>query len=115
MNRRRQERPAKISPVVIFSLILGFVIAAVGGVTNVIYKNCQIKTSREIDAVEQRIERYNLDIRTLQMRSDQILNLYAIRKQLEEEGTGLVAIPAGVCEDIVPENPTAVASIQSNL
>lgn len=102
MNRRRQETQQRISPVVIFSLILAMAIGAIGGVTHVVYRNCQIKTAREIDAVEQRIEQHQLDIRTVQMRADQILNLFAIRKTLKEVGTDLVPIPVGVSEDVIP-------------
>ncbi len=115
MNRRRQDPQVRISPAVIFALILAGAIGAVGGITNVYFKNCQIKTAREIDAIEKRIDRHNLTTRTVQMRSDQILNLYAIRTQLEDEGTDLVPIPAGVSEDISPGQPSAVASIQSSL
>jgi hypothetical protein len=115
MNRLRNETQTKSSPVVIFSLILGGAIGAFGGIANVYFKNCQIKTSREIDAAEQRIERHNLATRTLQMRSDQILNLFAIRAQLEEIGTELVAIPPGVSEDISPNLPVAVASLEPSL
>jgi len=114
-RRRRQDTHVRISPVVIFALILGGAIGAVGGIANVYYKNCQIKTAREIDAIEKRIDRHQLATRTIQMRSDQILNLYAIRTQLEEEGTDLVTIPAGVAEDILPVGPTAVASVQPSL
>lgn len=110
MNRRRQETHARISPVVILSLILAGAFGAFGGVTYVYFRNCQIKVAREIDAVERRIERHQLDIRTVQMRSDQILNLFAIRKTLEATGTDLVPIPAGVSEDITPEGTPAVAS-----
>ncbi len=115
MNRRRQEQPARISPVVIFSLILAGAIGAVGGVSNVYFKNCQIKTNREIDQVEQHTEQLKLDIRTIQMRSDQILNLFAIRNQLVETGTDLVPIPAGVSEEITPAENNPVASVETNL
>ncbi len=115
MNRRRQDAHARISSVVIFALILAGAIGTVGGVTNVYYKNCQIKTAREIDAIEKRIDRHKLATRTIQMRSDQILNLFSIRTQLKEEGTSLVSIPAGVSEDISPVAPTAVASVQPSL
>ncbi len=115
MNRRRQESHVRISPVVIFALILAGAIGAVGGVANVYYKNCQIKTAREIDAIEKRIDRHKLATRTIQMRSDQILNLYSIRTQLAEEGTDLVQIPPGVSEDISPVEPSALASVQPSL
>lgn len=117
MNRRRQENHhQKISPLVIFSVILAMAIGAIGGVTHVVFRNCQIKTAREIDAVERRIEQHQLDIRTVQMRADQILNLFAIRKTLSEVGTDLVPIPVGVSEDVIPtddapESASASASL----
>ncbi len=115
MNRRRQENQMRISPSVIFALILAGAIGAVGGVANVYYKNCQIKTAREIDAIEKRIDRNRLATRTIQMRSDQILNLFSIRTQLEEDGTTLVPIPAGVSEDMSPAETASVASVQPSL
>lgn len=115
MNRHRQEAHTRISPVLIFSLILAGIIGAVGGVTFVYFRNCQIKVAREIDAAERRIEQHQVDIRTVQMRSDQILNLFAIRKTLEEVGTDLVPIPVGVSEDILPSEPSAVASASASL
>jgi hypothetical protein len=113
MNRRRQETSQKISMVVIFSLILAGVIGASGGVTYVVYRNGQINTMREIDVVELRIEQHQLDIRTVQMRADQILNLYAIRKTLKEVGTDLVPIPAGVTEDVLPLDDASDSSSAS--
>jgi len=110
MNRHRQETHTRISPVLILSLILAGAIGAIGGITFVYFRNSQIKVTREIDAVERRIEQHQLDIRTVQMRSDQILNLFAIRKTLEDVGTDLVPIPVGVSEDILPSEPPAVAS-----
>lgn len=116
MNRRRQEAHRRISRVLIFSLILAAGFGAVGGVTYVVYRNCQIQTAREIDAVERRIERHQLDIRTVQMRADQILNLFAIRKTLEEVGTDLVPIPIGVSEDVLPQDDVSeVASASASL
>jgi hypothetical protein len=115
MNRHRQEAQTRISPVLIFSLILAGMIGAIGGVTYVYFRNCQIKVAREIDAVERRIEQHQLDIRTVQMRSDQILNLFVIRKTLEDVGTDLVPIPVGVSEDILPSEPPAVASASASL
>lgn len=115
MNRRRQENQTRISPIVILALILAGAIGAVGGVTYVYYRNCQIKVAREIDAVERRTEQHQLDIRTVQMRSDQILNLFAIRKTLGDVGTNLVPIPHGVSEDVNPSNPPAVASVSASL
>lgn len=116
MNRRRQEVTQRISPVVILALILAGAFGAIGGVTYVVYRNCQIQTVREIDAVERRIEKHHLDIRTVQMRADQILNLFEMRQTLQEVGTSLVPIPVGACEDILPPDETpAVASASASL
>jgi hypothetical protein len=117
MNRRRQEtHNRRISPILIFSLILAAAFGAVGGVTYVVYRNCQIQTARQIDAIEQRIEQHQLDIRTVQMRADQILNLFAIRKTLEEGGTDLVPIPVGVSEEVIPtDDAPEIASASASL
>lgn len=115
MNRRRQDQHTRISPLVIFALILAGAIGAIGGISHVYFRNCQIQTAREIDVIERRIERHQLDIRTVQMRKDQILNLFAMRKTLEDLGTDLRPIPAGVSEEITPVEPTAVASSEASL
>lgn len=115
MNRRRQDTQTKISSMVIFSLIVAGAIGAVGGITHVYYRNCQIQTAREIDAVERRIERNQLEIRTVQMRKEQILNLFAMKKTLQELGTDLRPIPAGASENITPNKPTVVASSETSL
>jgi hypothetical protein len=49
------------------------------------------------------------------MRQDQILNLFAMRKTLEDLGTEMRPMPAGVTEKILPSEPTAVASSNTNL
>lgn len=115
MNRRRQEIQTRISSFAIFCFILAGAIGAVGGVSHVYFRNCQIKALREIDVIERRIEQHQLDIRTVQMRQDQILNLFAMRKTLEELGTDLRPIPAGISERIEPVESTAVASAKTNL
>ncbi|QTN31889.1 hypothetical protein HZ994_05940 [Akkermansiaceae bacterium] len=115
MNRRRQENHTRISKIAIFSMILAGIIGALGGVTYVVFRNSQIKVAREIDAVERRIEQHQLGIRTVQMRSDQILNLFSIRKTLGDVGTDLVPIPPGVSEDVLPPSTPAVASASASL
>lgn len=98
MNRRRQESRTPIS--VFFSLFLAAAIAAAGGVLHAYYKNRQIQVSREIDAIDRRVEQARLDIRTTEMRMDQLLNRFVIRKQIEANGTALRPIPIGVIEEI---------------
>ncbi len=115
MNKRRQNNQTKVSGMVIFSLIVGGAISAVGGVAHVYFRNCQIQTAREIDAVERKIERHELETRTIEMRKEQIMNLFAMKKTLEELGTDLKPIHAGVSENVIPKEPTAVASSETSL
>lgn len=103
MNRRRDQPRTPAS--VIFAVILAFTIVAAGGVLHVYYKNSQIQVSREIDAIERRIEHCRLEIRTTEMRMDQLLNRFVIRKQLEENGSNLRPISLAVVEEIDPAPP----------
>lgn len=104
MNRRRNENRTPAS--VYFALILAFVIAAAGGVLHAFYKNRQIQISREIDAIERRVDKYRLDIQTVEMRSDELLNRFAIRKQIEENGSSLRPIALTSIEEI--DTPVSV-------
>ncbi len=98
MNRRRDE--PKTSASVIIAIILAATIAGGGGVLHVICKNRQIQVSREIDEIERNVEHYRLEIRTSEMRMDQLLNRFVIRKQLEENGSSLRPISAALVEEI---------------
>lgn len=98
MNRRRTE--TRTSASTFFALFLAAAIAAGGGVLHAFYKNCQVQISREIDAIDRRVEQCRLDIRTTEMRMDQLLNRFVIRKQIEENGSSLRPIPIGVVEEI---------------
>ena len=100
MNRRRNESKTPLS--VFFSLFLAAAIAAGGGVLHAYYKNRQIQVSREIDAIDLRVEQYRLDIRTTDMRTDVLLNRFAIRQQIEDIGSSLRPIPLGVIELVDP-------------
>jgi hypothetical protein len=103
MNRRRNESRSSGFP--IFALLFGAAIIAAGGVLHSFYKNSQIKITREIDAIERRIEHDRLDIRTTEMRMDQLLNRFVIRKQLEENGSTMRPISLAVVEEIDPAPP----------
>jgi len=108
MNRLKS---ATRTPSWIFTvLIAAAIVATSGGVLHAVYKNRQVQLNRDIDATERRIEQYKLDIRTTQMRSDSILNRFAIRKQLEDTGSPLRPIPTGLSEEVNPAPPAAVAS-----
>jgi hypothetical protein len=111
MNRRRNEPRTSGFP--IFALLIGAAIMAAGGVLHVYYKNSQIQITREIDAIERRVEQYRLDIRTTEMRMDQLLNRFVIRQQLEENGSSLRPISAAMVEEIDPTPPKrgSVASV----
>src|SRR6478672_7618091 len=82
MNRRRNEARPPVS--IFFALFLAAGIAATGGVLHAYYKNRQVSITREIDAIDRRVEQYRLDIRTTEMRMDQLLNRFVIRKQIED-------------------------------
>jgi cell division protein FtsL len=110
MNRRRDEPRTPVS--VFIAVILAAAISAAGGVLHAYYKNQQVKTSREIDAIDRNIEHCRLEIRTTEMRMDQLLNRFVIRKQLEENGSSLRPISLSVVEEIdsAPPSRRSVAS-----
>ena len=110
MNRRRHQSHASGFP--IYAMILAALIIAAGGVLHVFYKNNQIKISREIDALDRRVEHSRLEIRTTEMRMDQLLNRFVIRKQLEQNGSTMRSIPLAVVEEIdsASSNRRSVAS-----
>jgi hypothetical protein len=108
MNRHKSAARTPLSTFVVLLIAAG--IAAGGGVLHAIYKNRQVLVNRDIDAIEHRVEQYKLDIRTTQMRSDHLLNRFAIRKQLEDSGSSLRPIPLGLPEAVNPTPPAAVAS-----
>ncbi|MCX6868398.1 MAG: hypothetical protein NTV46_19770 [Verrucomicrobia bacterium] len=103
MNRRRHESHTSGFP--IFVLLFIAAIIAAGGALYVFYKNSQIKITREIDAIERRVEHYRLEIRTTEMRMEQLLNRYVIRKQLEANGSPLRPISIAIVEEIDPALP----------
>jgi hypothetical protein len=110
MNRRRDEPKTPAS--VFIAVILAATIIAAGGVLHAYYKNQQVKITREIDAIDRNIEHCRLEIRTTDMRMDQLLNRFVIRKQLEENGSSLRPISLAVVEEIdpAPPGPRSVAS-----
>ena len=110
MNRRKDQ--PKTSVCAIIAVILTVTIGAAGGVLYAYYKNQQIKITREIDEISRSIEHCRLEIRTTDMRTDQLLNRYLIRKRLEENGSRLQPISVAVVEEIKvkPEEPDSVAS-----
>jgi len=107
MNQLRSH--PRTHPSVFFVVVLALVVAASGGVLYAFYKNRQIQTIRAIEVVEKRIEQHQLDIRTSQMRADQLLNRYTIRERLRHVGSDLRPIPQGVVEEIGPHTTTAGA------
>ncbi len=110
MNRRRDE--PKTSASVFIAVILAATIVAGGGVLHAYYKNRQIQIAREIDAIDRNVEHCRLEIRTTEMRMDQLLNRFVIRKQLEENGSSLRPISLAVVEEIdsAPPSRRSVAS-----
>lgn len=104
MNRRRNQ--PKPSPVPILAVLMIALFATCGGVFYVSCKNRQIEITREIDQIERNIEHRRLDIRTMEMRMDQLLNRFVIRKRLQEHGSGLRPISVAVVEEIRLESET---------
>ena len=104
MNRRRDEPRTPVS--VFIAVILAAGISAGGGVLHAYYKNQQVKITREIDAIDRNIEHCRLEIRTTEMRMDQLLNRFVIRKQLQENGSSLRPISIAVVEEIDPAPPS---------
>lgn len=114
MNRRRHDpRKEGIHPTTVIAICLAIGAATAGGVWQAWLKNRQIQVMREIDQVERQAGQHQLDIRTAQMRMDQLLNRFAIRQQLSDLGSGMKPIPMGVTEEIplhpesAPESPIA--------
>ncbi len=98
MNRRRNEaRPPMLIYVAIF---MAFAIIAVGGVRYVYFKNRQIQVSREIDATDRRSEKCRLDIRTTEMRMDELVSYFVIGKKIKENHSTLRPITTGISEEI---------------
>ncbi len=110
MNRRRDEPRTPAS--VFIAVILAATISAAGGVLHAYYKNQQVQVTREIDAIDRNVEHCRLEIRTTEMRMDQLLNRFVIRKQLEENGSSLRPISIAVVEEIDPAAPS-VRSVAS--
>jgi hypothetical protein len=110
MNRHRNEVRTPAS--VFVALFLTAAVVSVGGVQHAICKNQQVRLSREVDAIDRHIEQCRLDIRTTEMRMDQLLNRFVIRTQIEENGSTLRPIPAGIIEEIeaTPAPRDSVAS-----
>ena len=72
-----------------------FAIAAAGGVLHAFYKNRQIQITREIDAIDRRVEQCRLDIRTTDIEKPVKLLSGGIAVALVTTELGLaVAIPA---------------------
>jgi hypothetical protein len=112
MNRRRNQ--ARIPASVVIALLLAAAITGSGGVLHAFYKNRQVRVSREIDAIDRRVEQYALDVRNTEMRMDQLLNRFVIRKQIEDNGSSLRPIPFSAFEQVDPAITTrhSVASAQ---
>jgi hypothetical protein len=103
MNRRRDAPRTSVS--IILAVILAAAISAGGGVLHAYYKNRQVQITREIDAIDRRVEHCRLEIRTTEMRMDQLLNRFVIRKQLEDNGSDLRPIALNSVEEIDPAPP----------
>ncbi len=111
MNRRRHETKQGIHPTTLIAICLAIAFATIGGVSQAWLKNRHIQVKREIDRIERIAGQHQLEIRTTQMRMDQLLNRFAIREQLAELGSDLTPIPLGITEEI-PIHPPAGTDAQ---
>lgn len=102
MNRRRH--PTRTPASVYLSLLVAAAIVTAGGVLHAFYKNRQVQISREIKAIDNRIAKYREEISTFDVRMDRLLNRYAIRKQIEANGSPLRPIPIGAIEEVDPSS-----------
>jgi len=112
MNRRRSEHRRGLLPVAV--LVTAAALGASGGVAHVYYKNRQIEVARQVERVEQQTAKHHDDIRTLDMRMDQMLNRYVMRAQLRELGSSLRPVPPEMVEVIAPSDPDGAATMASN-
>jgi len=112
MNRRRTEQ--RCGPLPVAVLVAAAALGAFGGIVHVYYKNRQIEVARQIERAEERIAQHRNDIRTVEMRMDQMLNRYDMRAQLRELGSELRPIPPDRVEVIVPGDQPAAEAVASN-
>ncbi len=111
MNRRRAQ--AALNPFLILVMVGAAAIGAAGGILIAFYKNRQVQVAREIEQVEERIAAHEDDIRTVQMRMDQMLNRYVLRDQLREFGSVLRPIPKSAIEVVDPSRPPPSRAVAS--
>jgi hypothetical protein len=98
MNRRRNE--ARTPTLIYVAVFLALAIVAVGGVSYANLKNRQIQVSRAIDATDRRSEKWRLDIRTTEMRMDELVSYFVLVKKIKENHSTLRPIPTGVVEEV---------------
>jgi hypothetical protein len=109
MNRLKSAPRTPISTYL--TLVVSFGIIAFGGIRHAMYKNRQVQVNRDIDACERRIEQHQLDIRTIQMRSETLRDRFSIRERLTSAGSPMRPIPVGFAEEVKPSNqPSAIAT-----
>jgi hypothetical protein len=111
VNRRRNHTP--VHRFLHFVLLAAAAIGAAGGVLIACYKNRQVRIARQIEQVEQRIAEHEDDIRTVQMRMDQMLNRYVMRDQLRDLGSIMLPIPKSAIEVVDPSSPPPSRTVAS--
>jgi len=111
VNRRRNQEP--VNRFMILVMIGSAAIGAAGGILIAYYKNRQVKVARETEQVEERIAAHEDDIRTVEMRMDQMLNRYVMRDQLRDQGSALRPIPKSVIDVVDPSRPQPSRTVAS--
>ena len=109
MNRKKSQKSLTLGTFIVVTL--GAILIASGGVFYVVVKNKQVQTQREIAKIERQINDHEVAITSYRADIEEQLGVFRLRKQLEEENSSLVAIPAGfveVCERVADENSQPV-------
>jgi hypothetical protein len=101
----------RVHPTTYLTVLATIGIVAYGGTRYTMLKNEQIQVDRECDAIERRIEQCYLEIRTIEMNREALLNRFVIRDRLAKSGTSLRPIPPGYSEEIERPATTAVANL----
>lgn len=88
----RKKRNSKQLSIIMFNILMVFGVFCCGGTFYTVLKNKQIHLARQIETVQSRTDQHGMDIRTEQMRVDQLLDRYMIRERLRVTGSQLQPI-----------------------
>ena len=112
MNPRSTARRSGALP---FAVMIAMAsLAACGGLIKVYYKNRGIEVGRRIAQVQDQIARHRDEIRNLRRCSDDMLNCFAMREDLDLNGSELRPIPQHAIEVIGAGDSASGVAVASN-